>query len=1320
MKKFAYAIIFGFIFFFSGSLLTAQPWIENLKQQDPSYTNPDREGNFYDIQKSFYEYWDGKDTTQRSIGWKQFKRWEWFWAQRVYPNGIFPNPDITYKEMKAFEATNKSKKPGSQIQSNATWTSLGPFTSPGGYAGLGRINVVKEHPNNQNIIYIGSASGGFWYTTNGGASWTTTTDDLGSMGVTDIVFDPMNPSHIYIATGDGDASDAYSVGVMQSYDGGLTWLPTGLNWTQSQTRTISRLLIDPVDPNVIYAGGSFGIYKTTNAGASWTQIFSSMSVKDMEFKPGTRTTIYAAGAYIYRTTDGGTGWSQLTSGLPASAQRVALGVTPANSNYIYALMSNSGSGFLGMYRSTDGGNSWSTRSTTPNLLGWDIAGGDSGGQGWYDLCMAVDQSNPELIYTGGVNVWKSTNGGTNWTLSAHWYGGGGAAEVHADIHDLWFAPGTNRLYTGNDGGIYRTSDNGVIWQWLGNGLNITQFYRLGASQTHDQIWIAGAQDNGTKNYVGGNWQDVIGGDGMECMIDHTDPNYQYGSLYYGRILRSSDGGYNFWDWVSTGNFTSESGAWVTPFTMHPTSNQTIYIGYRNVYKTTNRGTSWTKLTNWSGSSLQLLKTDPDNANYIYASHGSDLYMTSDGGTNWVQKVLPGSYYLTYLAVKNGSPQTIYGSFSGYTAGAKVFVSNDAGTTWMNISYNLPNLPVNTIVYQKTTGRLYCGNDIDVYYLDPGQTEWKQFSHYLPNVIVNEIELQPKFSKMKVATYGRGVWETPIFSGDPVVLNYPANAATGISKNTSLTWNAINMASNYELVIADNPNFTNPKIQKMSITAPNYTILAGETLNAYTLYYWKVRAIDDQAFGEWSETRSFRTIQDPAGNVALNKPDNFSTLFYDDVTLSWFQANNANTYDLQVSTVSNFASTVLNLTGLTNLNFVANNLSNSAYFWRVRAVNESGNGAWSSTYKFTVEVLVPEKVNLSTPPNNSTNISITPELRWLNASGAYTYDIQVSKDVNFTNLVLNATGHVGTSYFLSALDYFATYYWRVRGVHPSNIGPWSDTWKFQTTSAPFVLNLSDKSICKGSPIDLGTLDAGGNVITATGGSGNFEYTWYPPTLLLNPGTGNPTFANPQLGTLFTLTVKDRVLNTTQTGTVYVSVISPILINMPYYKSIRKNTWINLDQQIFSITGGTPPYTKVWKNSSGLVLQNLNISPASGSHSFYLTVTDTKGCETTRRLMVIVSSYRDGINEDNIVSNENGTMLIIAYPNPTVDNLYYTVISNTEGTVEIEICDLNGKTLLRNTAISDNESVTNISNLPSGTYFLKANNNGETLMYKFIKK
>ena len=759
--------------------LHAQPWIQNTGQLVTQ--------NFYDIQRAFNNYWKNKNTKERGKGWRPFKRWEWFWGQRVYPTGQFPNP-----MQLLVESQSRVCATGNGRLAAANWTSMGPNDSPGGYAGLGRLNCVRVNPNNPGVVWVGSASGGLWKTTNDGATWTSNTDELPSLGVTDIAFDPTNPNIMYMATGDGDASDTYSVGVLKSTDGGGTWNTTGLNWVTSQVSVLCRLLIHPTNSNILIAAGS-GIHKTTNGGVSWTQVASG-SFRDMEFKPGDPNTIYASGnsGRMTRSTDGGQTWSDASSGLPGSASRLALGVSPANPEYVYALVAATDNGLRGVYRSTNSGDSWTARATTPNLLGWAIDGSDQGGQGWYDLSIAVSQSNAERLYIGGVNNWKSTDGGITWTIATFWYNNG-PPTAHADQHDLFYVPGTSVLYDGNDGGIYKSTDDGATWPWLGRGLTITQFYRFGNSATNPNVMIAGAQDNGTKRLNGSTWSDALGGDGMEALVDYSDGNILYGELYYGDIYRSMNGGGSF---TQITNSLPETGGWVTPYVQDPTDPQTLYVGLVNVWKSTDRGDSWNAISSFATSAnLTIVEVAPSNPDVIYVGTGSTLNKTTNGGISW-QGISnpPGAGTVTYLAIHPSNPDQIWATSSGYSTANKVFFSTNGGTSWTNISGSLPNVPANCIVYQvNSPERVYVGTDIGVYYRDLTTSDWQDYNTGLPNVIVNELEIQYATRKLRAATYGRGVWQSDlvglqgvVITGDPSTVAFGSHEVSVPSDTVSVT------------------------------------------------------------------------------------------------------------------------------------------------------------------------------------------------------------------------------------------------------------------------------------------------------------------------------------------------------------------------------------------------------------------------------------------------------------------------------------------------------------------------------------------------------
>ncbi len=753
--------------------LSAQPWMELLPQEKIE----NGELTFFDYQNAFNDYWEPKNVDNgyyidkngekvKAGGWKQFKRWEWYWENRVNPTtGEFPSTSAIEELRKIHKQTNQSKSPSGQ------WISMGPSTSPGGYAGLGRLNCIGFHPTDNNTYYVGAASGGVWKTTDGGSTWTVQANELDAIGVSDIVVhETAGDDIVYIATGDRDASDTYSVGIMKSTDGGATWATTGLTYTAGQKKLINRLLNDPNNSSIFYAATSEGLYKSTDDCVNWTLIYGTTFI-DMEFKPGVSSTIYASSKQgdIYRSTDSGSNWTQVHS---TSGKRTELAVSADDASVVYALIASSNSGLFGIYKSTDSGSSFSVSFNSYNLLGWQCSGGDSGGQGWYDLCIAADPNDASTVFIGGVNTWKSTDGGINWNINNHWSStcSGQATEVHADKHNLAFQNGSSTLFECNDGGLYKTDNLGSTWTHLSDGMIISQMYKLGVAQTTTADVITGLQDNGTKALLSSVWNDVIGGDGMECLIDWSDENIQYGSLYYGNIRRTTN------HWASStridDNGISGNAAWVTPYIQDPVNSSTIYVGFQDVWKSTNQGNSWTQLSSWGGSTLRSMAIAPSDNNYIFAATTGTLYKTSNGGSTWsnITGSLPtGSSNITYISVKDGDPNTIWVSMGEFNTHG-VYESTDGGSSWTNISAGLPQLPVNCVIQNKqntTDVELYAATDVGVY-LKLGSANWVPFFSGMPNVVVSELDIyydnsNPSNSLIRASTYGRGLWESDLYS-----------------------------------------------------------------------------------------------------------------------------------------------------------------------------------------------------------------------------------------------------------------------------------------------------------------------------------------------------------------------------------------------------------------------------------------------------------------------------------------------------------------------------------------------------------------------------
>lgn len=755
--------------------LSSQPWNTLLPKEKVKNNTV----TFFDYQKAFNDYWqpynidrgyylkDGERV--KAGGWKQFKRWEWYWESRVNPTtGEFPKVSL-FSELKKIQSQQSlSKSPTGQ------WTTLGPDNSPGGYAGLGRLNCIGFHPTDNNTFYAGAASGGVWKSIDGGSNWLPISDNLGAIGISDIIVQATTGDDVVIiATGDRDHSDTYSVGVVISTDGGATWLPTSLAFTPDQHIIINRLLVDPLDDDIFYAATNDGVYKSTDGAYNWTSVYNT-TFKDMEFKPGSSNIIYGSTTQgeIYKTIDNGINWTNVHS---SSGKRTELAVSANDPDVVYAVSANSSNGLYAIYKSTNSGESFTSVYNSLNLLGWACDGNDSGGQGWYDLAIAADPNNADIVYVGGVNTWKSTDGGTSFTINTHWSGScsGTATTVHADKHNLTFQNNSSTLFECNDGGLYNTNNGGSTWNHLTNGMIIGQIYRLGVAQTSSDDVIAGLQDNGTKALLDNTWNDVIGGDGMECIIDYSNENTQYGSLYYGSIKRTTD---HWFSSTSISDNISGNAAWVTPYVQDPNNSNTLFVGYQDVWKSTDKGNNWTQLSSWSGSTLRSLAVAPSNSDYIYAATTNTLYKTTDGGTSWsnITGSLPtGSSSISYISVSDSDPNTIWiamGSFNNYN----VFVSENGGSSWTDISAGLPTLPTNCVIQntQNTTEtELYAGTDVGVY-VKLGNANWTMFSNNLPNVVVNELEIyydvNPENSLLRAATFGRGLWESDLYSATTIL------------------------------------------------------------------------------------------------------------------------------------------------------------------------------------------------------------------------------------------------------------------------------------------------------------------------------------------------------------------------------------------------------------------------------------------------------------------------------------------------------------------------------------------------------------------------
>ena len=761
-----------------------------------------------------FNEWKKKTDITKIKGWKSYRRF----ASDLYLHTDGSGDNISadaYLNDLVDVANQKLQSNNSKI-SAGNWIPVGPYTIPNnltGYMenGIGRINCIAFHPSDPNTYFAGVAQGGVWKTTDNGQTWMPLTDQLPITRVSDIEINPLNPDEIYISLCDFEyvgiglfmsgrkRNTHYGLGVYKTTDGGLTWSPTGLsfNLQQGDATLIREIVIHPTNTNELVACGVNGVYTSTDAGQTWNKTLDSL-MWDMVQDPISPAILYAASGWvrnandgnaaIYKSTDFGQTWTMLNTGFPPTGviQRTKLCVAPNDPTCIYALTVGVSGGMEGLYKSTDAGQTWTNMNVGLNLLDY-YDGNGSGGQGTYDLALCVNQTNKDEVYIGGINIWASYDGGQTFNPVSHWTTSYGPT-VHADVHFIKQQPSTGNIFVCNDGGLSRTSSiisqtwndatSGTPWptQWtnLGNGMGVTSFYRLSSSKNTTGRIVAGAQDNSSFYFDGNTWSCIFGGDGMDNYLDLLDNNVVLGSSQYGGFYYSTDNGMSSQGFYP--NINNEAAEWTTPVIADYTQPGTFYVGFENVVKSTDNGNTWQAISNFStatGNAVELsaLAVGESNPNalvaarrvrYEYNEPGA-LFVSTNGGSSWNDRTagLPDSLYFTSVEVNRQNANIIYVTTAGFINGQKIFKSSNAGVTWQNITYNLPNIPVNCVKSVPGTDMLLAATDIGVYKLDSASATWVLYSQGLPNVITTDIEFNQTTNKIYVSTFGRGIWETDL-------------------------------------------------------------------------------------------------------------------------------------------------------------------------------------------------------------------------------------------------------------------------------------------------------------------------------------------------------------------------------------------------------------------------------------------------------------------------------------------------------------------------------------------------------------------------------
>jgi hypothetical protein len=714
------------------------------------------------------------------------------------------------------------------------WIEVGPRPINAGISWIwggstpfaGRVTAIATHPTDANTAYVGTAIGGVWKTTSGGTIWTPVFDSVAkstifpSIAVGAVAVDPSNPGTVYVGTGESNYSGAgyFGTGLYVSATGNGGW--TKIGGATFDQCSFSSIVVKSNDSRVIVAAvtngngkyttlcsseGRSGIYRSDNSGTSWIKVLGGDATR-VAVSPNDPAVMYAGiyGGGLYRSGDSGQSWTKLTTfPLPANPGRVDVGVAPTGSTRLqtlYAAASTTGGEVAGIYRSNDSGSTWSAALPTKAPFVNGVQSTVCRTQCNYDLTLAVDPSNANRAYFGGVflNTFDSNvstlRGWATPTLGSTCppYVSSPSTSttcIHTDFHVMTF-DASRRLWIGSDGGVYRTSD-GVTFANLNNGIDALQFYP-GISGSLSTQLVAGAQDNGTSRLAGSSVASLVNaGDGTPAAV--VGNGVALTSSQYLSIRKVVNGtacstGY------SDANQLTESGndkgyaPFVAPLVGSPAASNVAYAGSWYVYRSTNASstacgtTAWTRISQgftYSASNyvdlLQSLAASKDGVlvyagtgqGHIYVGTTSATWTT--GATQWPERSIPGvPRAVTDFWISPTSSSTAYATVSGFNTG-HVFRTTNAGVDWTNVSGNLPNSPANAVVVDPSTvpATLYVGMDVGVFWSQDGGTTWQDTSIGLPPTIVSDLLLDTASGQLVAATFGRGIYKAaPIGTAQP--------------------------------------------------------------------------------------------------------------------------------------------------------------------------------------------------------------------------------------------------------------------------------------------------------------------------------------------------------------------------------------------------------------------------------------------------------------------------------------------------------------------------------------------------------------------------
>lgn len=759
----------------------------------------------------------------------------------------------------------------STAQGSASWTELGPkpITNPAnsptyGVAPFsGRVTAIAVNSSNSQNIYLGAAQGGVWKTVDGGASWSPLTDSQQSLAIGALAISPDGRT-LYAGTGEPNHSgDSYSgAGLLKTTDGGKTWTILGSNiFTGSAT---SKVLINSGNPSRIlvsttfgscckglfrdYNQSAFGVYLSTDGGNSWSSTLVShdyrVSFSDLVASPSNPNIVFV-GAFdgsVWESVNGGSTWTKI---LYITAQncvnnigcRAAIATTAASSNSLFVAFSSNDGGLYGLYRYNVSSAAISTLNLPPNVPNTSSQCGSTL-QCSYDFFFVADPSNSNTLYLGTTDLFKTVDGGLTWTDL-----GGYTSTPHPDQHAFAFLPGSpSTILIGNDGGIWKSTDRGVTWINLNNGLGITQFESITGSPS--DILFGGTQDNGCVQYQGiSSWSLIVGGDGGWSGFEKTNPNIMYCNYTHLGFRQSTDGGKTWQDAVAGIN-TNDDSEFYSPVSQDPSTPGTLYIGSVRVYKTTNFAQSWSDVSGILGTGLiSALAVAPSSSSTVYlGDEGGNVKVSMNGGATW-QGILSLTYPVSSLAVDPTNSNIVYAAFPGLG----VYKISNQGGSWQSVPLNPPQVWVDVVRLAPSGKAIYIGTDKGVYYSTDGGGTWTLPGTGLPNVAVFDLTITAS-NQVIAATHGRGAWSV-----------------------TLATFQTVSLTMSYSIV-GGGTGFS-PPILSYTYNGQSQTATLGSTPTSYSADSGSTWSVGNPLSGS-SSTERWSTNQPATGTLTGSQTLNF--------------------------------------------------------------------------------------------------------------------------------------------------------------------------------------------------------------------------------------------------------------------------------------------------------------------------------------------------------------------------------------------------------------------------------------------------------------